>query len=151
MKTFLSVIVLLISTRSFALIEASYEVPVSDENLKVSAVFEMKKMHLEQNGNTLKMKYLIPQELTGDRNKVEFEGELIDGQGSLTYKDSTMDCLSDANTMMCKVSYQQLKFDQDRAVRMLTRKFQGEELQRRMMIQKDFSTDPVGIIKIKLK
>lgn len=151
MKVFLTAIFLLISTQSFALVEATYEVPVSDEKLKVSAVFEMKKMRLEHNGNALKMKYLIPQELTGDRNTVEFEGELNAGQGSLSYKDSKMDCLTDQSIMMCKVSYQQLKFDQERAVRILTGKFQGEELQRRMMIQKDFSTDPVGIIKIKLK
>ena len=48
----------------------------------------------------------------------------------------------DAKSFECN----QLKAD-----KILAQKFQGDELQRRMMVQKGFSTDPVGIIKIKLK
>ena len=140
-----------VSAISYAQIEASYEVPASDPSLQVSAIFELKKIKIEQTGTHLKMKYLVPQELTGHRNVLEFEGEMNAGQGSLFYKDAQMDCLSDESTMKCKVTYQQLKFNQARAEKMMARKFQGEELLRRMMVQKDFSTDPVGIIQIKLK
>ncbi len=134
-----------------SLTEATYEVPVTDPNLKSFSIFDLKKVKFLKNGDNVTLKYLVPQELTGERNKVEFEGSLVNGQGSLIYKDTKMDCLTDQSLLMCKVTYESLKFDQVKADQILASKFQGADLEKRMMVQKGFSTDPVGIIKIKLK
>jgi len=129
----------------------SYEVPVDNPELAELAVFPLRRVQLEQNGQEFTLKYNVPVELTGELNRIEFKGTIENGQGVLTYEDSKMNCLADQTTLMCKVAYQNLKFNQERAERIITSRFDGEELRKRLLIQKDFSTDPVGVIKIKLK
>jgi hypothetical protein len=140
-----------VSEKIDSLNTGTYEVPVKNQDLLSSARFPLKKIEFEQIGNQIKLKYLVPVELTGEKNFVEFEGTLDSGTGSLTYENNVMNCLSDQTMMMCKVTYQNLKFDQIKAEMILTRKFKGQELQKRMLVQRDFSTDPVGVIKINLK
>jgi hypothetical protein len=129
----------------------TYEVPVTDEALKSAAVFELKKISYNKTGDQFKLKYLMPVELTGEENLVEFKGTIVDGQGSLVYQNNKMDCLTDQTTLMCKVAYQNLNINQLKAEDILKKKFSGEELTKKLTIQRDFSTDPVGIVKIKLK
>lgn len=129
----------------------SYEVPVDNPELAELAVFPLRRVQLEQNGKEFTLKYNVPIELTGEVNRVEFKGTIENGQGVLTYEDTKMNCLADQSTLMCKVAYQNLKFNQERAERIITSRFEGDDLRKRLMIQKDFSTDPVGVIKIKLK
>ncbi len=131
--------------------EGSYEVPVTDARLQDAAVFDLKKVRLEQIDNHFTMKYLVPVELTGEKNLMEFKGTMNRGQGNLIYENTTMNCNSDEVTLTCKVAYQNLKFNQTKAEKLLARKFEGLALEKRLTIQKDFSTDPVGIIKVKLK
>jgi len=131
--------------------EGLYEVPVDDPNLADSAVFKLRRVQLEQNGQDFKLKYIVPVELTGEVNRVEFTGTINNGEGTLVYEDTKMKCLADQSTLMCKVVYQNLKFNQERAERILNSKFDGEELRKRLLIQGRFSTDPVGVVKIKLK
>lgn len=131
--------------------EGLYEVPVDDPNLADSAVFKLRRVQLEQNGQDFKLKYIVPVELTGEINRVEFTGTINNGEGTLVYEDTKMKCLADQSTLMCKVVYQNLKFNQERAERILNSKFDGEELRKRLLIQGRFSTDPVGVVKIKLK
>lgn len=131
--------------------EGSYEVPVKDPNLADYAVFKLHQVHLEQEGNHFKLKYLVPVELTGEENFVEFSGTFENGSGTLTYEKAKMECLADQSTFTCKVAYQDLKMDSKKAEEILTAHLKGEDLQRRLQIQRDFSTDPVGLVKIKLK
>jgi hypothetical protein len=131
--------------------EGVYEVPVNDPNLADAAVFKLRRVQLEQNGTDIKLKYRVPVELTGEVNQVEFIGSINNGEGTLVYEKNKMNCLADQSTLMCKVAYQDLKFNQVRAERILSAKFNGDELRKRLLIQGKFSTDPVGVIKIKLK
>ncbi len=131
--------------------QGTYEVPVSDQNLADAATFNLKKVRVRQTNDVLKVKYLIPIELTGEKNLFEFEGSFVNGQGTLQYNDQQMDCATDATQLMCTVAYKGLNLNQLKAENLLSRKFQGSELQKRLSVQKDFSTDPVGIIRIKLR
>lgn len=131
--------------------ESMYEVPVNDASLADSATFKLRRVQVEQNGTEFKLKYNVPIELTGELNHVEFNGSIDNGEGTLTYENTKMNCLADQSTLMCKVVYQDLKFNQLRAERILSSKFSGEELKKRLVIQGKFSTDPVGVVKIKLK
>ena len=131
--------------------EGLYEVPVSDPELVDAATFKLRRVQLEQNGKDFKLKYIVPVELTGEVNRVEFTGTINDGEGTLVYENTKMNCLADQSTLMCKVAYQNLKFNQEKVERILNAKFDGEELRKRLLIQGKFSTDPVGVIKIKLK
>ena len=131
--------------------EGSYEVPVKDPELQSAAVFELKKVRLEQNENQFSLKYMLPTELTGEKNVMEFSGTMTHGEGTLTYQNTKMNCLSDEMTLSCRVAYQNIKMDQSKAEKILSKKFQGSELEKRLIIQRGFSTDPVGIIKVKLK
>lgn len=137
--------------KPFAPREGMYEVPVDDPDLADAAVFKLRRVQLEQNGKDFKLKYNVPIELTGEMNRVEFTGTINNGEGTLVYQDTKMNCLADQSTLMCKVLYQNLKFNQERAERILNSKFDGEELRKRLLIQGRFSTDPVGVVKIKLK
>jgi hypothetical protein len=131
--------------------EATYEVPVKNADLLGSAVFPMMPATLSKSGNQIQVKFVIPTELTGVENTIALEGHLENGQAQLDYGNTKADCLADQEILMCKVAYQNLKIDQDQAVLLLNKRFQGDDLKNRLSIQKDFSTDPVGIIKIKLK
>ncbi len=131
--------------------EGTYEVPVQDADLQSAAVFNLSKVRLEQKDNHFSLKYMVPVELTGEKNALEFSGVIDQGAGTLTYKNTTMNCLTDDVTLSCKVAYQNLKIDQIKAEKLLSKKFQGADLAKRLMVQRDFSTDPVGIIKIRLK
>lgn len=131
--------------------EGFYEVPVEDPELADAAVFKLRRVLVEQKDKDFKIKYLVPLELTGEKNLVEFIGTIEQGEGTLVYQDTKMNCLSDQSTLMCKVVYQNLKFNQEKAELLMNSRFSGEDLKKRLLIQKDFSTDPVGVLKIKLK
>lgn len=128
----------------------TYEVPVADAALKSAAQFNLKKVLFKQNGADFEIKYALPTELTGKKNVVQFNGVFNAGQGTAEYENSKMDCLIDQSLLMCKVQFKDLEIDQDLAVRKMSAKFKGLDLARRMSVQRGFSTDPVGILKIKL-
>ncbi len=131
--------------------EGQYEVPIDDPTLSDAAIFKLRRVQLEQNGNDIKLKYIVPVELTGEVNRVEFTGTINGGEGTLIYENTKMNCLADQSTLMCNVAYQDLKFNQEKADRILNAKFGGEDLRKRILIQGKFSTDPVGVVKIKLR
>ena len=73
-------------SKSLAGIEAAYyEVPTSQAHLKSAAQFKIKKLSVQQDtdGQT-RIKYQVPEELTGIDNTVEFSGSLTAEGGSLT-------------------------------------------------------------------
>lgn len=130
--------------------EGRYEVPVDNPDLLMAAQFKLKKVRLEQNGQDFKIKYLVPVELTGQKNLLEFSGKITDGSGTLGYEDDQMTCKTEEADLVCQVKYKNLKFDQTLAEKILTERFKDQDLEKRLRIQKDFSTDPVGILRITL-
>ncbi len=128
----------------------TYEVPVVDADLKSAAQFNLKKVLFTQNGADFEIKYALPTELTGKKNVVQFKGTFNAGQGTADYENSKMDCLIDQDLLMCKVQFKDLDIDQDLAINKMSARFKGLDLTRRLSVQHGFSTDPVGVIKIKL-
>ena len=128
----------------------TYEVPVAELELKSAAQFDLKKVLFKQDGTNFEIKYTIPTQLTGEKNMIQFKGVLNAGVGSGVYGENKMDCLIDQTLLMCKVEYRNLKFDQPLAEKLMAANFKGDALIRRLAVQRGFSTDPVGVIKIKL-
>lgn len=151
MKTLTSLLLILIGQIALAG-TASYEVPTSQINLKAASIFKIEdlKLKLNDDGSTT-LKYVVPEELTGLKNELEFTGNLVDGTGDLTSDSGYMKCLSNHKKMMCTVSYQKLDFDNGLALQKLSLKFQDLELKNRLSVQERFAQDPIGIIHIRLR
>ena len=150
MKNLITLSVLLLGQFTLAS-TAAYEVPTSQNELKASSIFQIDDISIKQNkDSTTTIKYVVPEELTGLRNKLDFTGNLNSGSGELTSEHGFMKCLSNRKKMMCTVTYQQLDFDSGLALQKMSDKFKNEELKNRLSIQEKFSTDPVGIIHIRL-
>ena len=94
---------------------------------------------------------MVPEELTGVTNEIEFTGALDMNGGNLSSQFGNLNCIVNSNVMMCTATYQHLKFNQDLAVQLMTNKYGGEELAKRLSVQEKFSTDPIGIIRIYFK
>lgn len=153
MKTFILISILLSATLSFAgLKEATYEVPTSQNDLKSSSLFKITKLSVTQDVDEVTtIRYMVPEELTGVKNVIEFSGVLANNSGHMTSEYGDLNCLSNTNQMMCTVSYQKLNFDSQLAKTVMASKFQGRELSNRLSLQEKFSTDPIGIIHIYFK
>ena len=128
---------------------ATYEVPTSQNELKASSIFKIRRVSVTENiENNTTVKLLVPEELTGTANEIEFSGTLDSDGGKLSSQYGTLYCLANSNVMMCTASYQKLNFDRELAVQLMSAKFTGEELSKRLALQEKFSTDPIGIIRI---
>ena len=146
-------IVLLSSVSAFAGIKkATYEVPTSVNELKDSTVFNLADASVSMDSETVTtLKYLVPEELTGEKNEIEFSGVMNENEGVLNSEYGSLKCLTNKNQMMCTASYLHLKFDSDKAKQIMAQKFQGQELENRLRLQEKFSTDPIGVIRIYFK
>ncbi len=153
MKKFFLITVVFLSSLSFAgLKEATYEVPTSQNDLKSSSIFKIKKMSITQDvDDVTTIRYMVPEELTGIKNTIEFSGVLNNNSGDLVSEYGDLNCLSNTTQMMCTVRYQKLSFDPQLAKTVMATKFQGQELANRLSVQEKFSTDPIGIIHIYYK
>ena len=151
MKKQILFLALIVSRFSFAAsLQATYEVPTSDMNLKPSSVFEIKKISIRKNTNgTTTLKYIVPQELTGKKNVIDFTGDLKNNSGKLSSEYGQMNCLSNTEQMMCSVNYEELDFDSIASAKIMADKFSGQDLANRLVLRDRFSTDPIGVIHIK--
>lgn len=142
--------VVFLSQTAFAGIRsATYEVPTSQNDLKASSVFKIRKLAVTEDiENITTVKYLVPEELTGVSNEIEFTGKLDINGGNLSSQFGNLNCLASSNVMMCTASYQKLEFNHELAIELMTAKYAGEELSKRLTLQEKFSTDPIGIIRI---
>ena len=149
----MTVLLLTIGQAAFAGIRsATYEVPTSQSDLKAASIFKLRKLSVTEDiENKTTVKYLVPEELTGVTNEIEFTGALDMNGGNLSSQFGNLNCIANSNVMMCTATYQHLKFNQDLAVQLMTNKYGGEELAKRLSVQEKFSTDPIGIIRIYFK
>lgn len=132
--------------------QATYEVPTSQPDLKNSTLFTLSKVSVSRNiDNVTTLKYVVPEELTGEKNEIEFSGVLNESEGNLSSEYGVLNCLTNKNQMMCTASYMKLKFDSEKAKDLMAQKFQGQELENRLRLQEKFSTDPIGVIRIYFK
>lgn len=145
--------VLSLSFFAFASVkDATYEVPTSQADLKTASIFKIKKLAITQDtDNITTIKFMVPEELTGIKNLIEFRGVLDNNVGNLSSEYGNLNCLSNSAEMMCTVSYQKLNFESQLAKNLMAEKFQGAELQNRLAIQERFVSDPIGVIRIYFK
>ena len=128
---------------------ATYEVPVTDTSLQASSQFKINHVtYLKFSDGTTKIKYVLPQELTGKLNLIKIKGKIENGAGQLSSEYSKMDCVESITEIKCDVEFKKLKFDQTKVQEILAAKFVGADLQNHQMVQQIFSTDPVGILRI---
>ncbi len=144
MKNILFGLIMLLAITSTALEQsgvrsAVYEVPAVSSDLGSARFFPIKQMNLKQGNGQMTMKYLIPVELTGAENFIQFSGPVGGNQT----------CVKSVSEVTCRVKYQNLRFDQAKVDFQLKNKFTGLELSQRQQVQREFSGDPVGIIHIK--
>lgn len=130
---------------------ATYEVPADQgSGLENSNQFQIRQLSLvnEPDGTT-KLNYLLPVELTGNRNKIEMVGKVDDnGKIQFDYEKSRMDCQEDQISLTCNVAFQNLNLNQTLAQQLMEAKFKNNDLRNRLQVLEKFSTDPVGIIRI---
>lgn len=152
MKTLaITLLTLAFATTSFAAnLFATYEVPVKDQpELANANIFRMRNVTLEKAGEMTFLKYSLPLELTGKLNVIEFKGQLDkSGNGKLDYEQNQMDCQEDKISLTCNVAFKGLNIDQNFAANIIAKNFPKSQRDLRVQIQKKFSTDPVGIIRI---
>ena len=151
-KFILATTLILVSSLVHANIKgATYEVPTSQNYLKEASLFKIENVSFTKQNSKVNLSYLVPEELTGIKNMVQFTGDLNSNGGKLNSEYGQLTCLSNNRQMMCTVSHQKLNFDSELAKSIMVSKFQGQELTNRLSIQQKFSTDPVGVIRIYFK
>ena len=89
-------ITLLSSISVFAVIkQATYEVPTSQSELQASSIFNLSDVSISRNKNNVTtLKYLVPEELTGEKNEIEFSGVFNGGEGKLNSEYGNLKCLT---------------------------------------------------------
>lgn len=149
MKKFILILTLLSQTVFAGIRSATYEVPTSQSELKGASIFKIRKVSVTEDiENKTTVRFLVPVELTGVSNEIEFSGTLDLNGGKLSSQFGMLSCLANSSVMMCTASYQKLEFNRDLAVELMTAKYSGENLNKRLELQEKFSTDPIGIIRI---
>lgn len=129
---------------------ADYEVPVDNLDLADASHFPLKNVTVKtQVDGQVAISYFLPQELTGLPNLIKLTGFLSGQQAQLNSAYNSMDCTDGSKEITCQVTFNKLQVSQTLADHLLKEKFSGETLQKRMIVQQKFSTDPVGIIHIK--
>ncbi|MBC7741810.1 MAG: hypothetical protein H7061_06420 [Bdellovibrionaceae bacterium] len=128
---------------------AAYEVPQKFGDFGQARFFAMPLASVKQVQGLTTIKYVVPTELTGAVNSVQFTGRFTNGQSKMNSEYENMNCIKNVGELTCNVAFKKLTFDQASADFQLKSKFTGVELRQRQQIQRGFSTDPVGIIHIK--
>ena len=127
---------------------AVYEVPSADSAVSSTTQFEMQNVFVMKTADHQTMiRYTLPLQLTGQINTFEFKTQ---PDGSLAYDNDEMKCDEQDQQLVCTVKFTNLKLDNLRAQMIIQKRFEGEELSRRIEAQARFSTDPVGVITIQL-
>jgi len=152
MKTVIHFLVLVSAlSATAATFTAVYEVPV-EKNSGLNRVnkFPLTNVQLDKtDDDQVSLKYVLPLELTGATNTLQFTGKLNEfNKADLNYDQSSMKCQDTNASLVCQVKYKNLNTNQALAADLMSRKFSGEELENRLKILSRFSTDPVGIVRI---
>lgn len=146
MKAFLTFNILM--TVSFNVLSATYEVPVKSE-LKKYASFELTGFSkIEKDGN-IKIKYELPNVLTGSPEVIELEADNYTGLEDFILKGEHGEakCHVKKPITKCAIEYTNLVIDEKLATdEILKISTHGLEASKRIEVMKAFSTDPVGIV-----
>lgn len=135
----------------------SYEVPIPDDRpeLKAAAHYAVARLEwsVEERGN-VKLEYLLPHGLVGQRLKVEFEGpfDRTTGVGTLVGDVGTAECTTTGNTLSCFEVMRgllPLAIDPDVISDAAAVEYPGPA-EHRLQISQIFAVDPLGIAHIDL-
>lgn len=130
---------------------ASYSVPVAD-NLKKFSKFELNEVTIQRDGDELVIKYVLPLELTGKPQPIQFSGKVPPtGPLILTGTNGKMTCKSSTDLSNCEVAYKDIDFDQATRLEVLkARAKTPDELAQREAVAVAFYSggEPHGILHI---
>lgn len=88
-----------------------YWVPVGPEHIQYGMFF-ISAVEIKNLGESIKIEYDLPVELTGVPNRIELEGPLVnEGPMHLTGPMGKADCPRSGEVDRCKISYQGLTYD----------------------------------------
>ncbi|MBC7466673.1 MAG: hypothetical protein H7256_11840 [Bdellovibrio sp.] len=138
-------------TASAANLFATYEVPAGDQTELIgSNQFRIQQLSLQKSpGGQTSLKYLLPLELTGNPNVIEFTSPLPgDGKTEVVYDNNKMTCAEDTISITCNVAFAALDMNVPVAQKLMSDKFSQKDLEKRLQVLNRFSTDPIGIIRI---
>lgn len=129
---------------------ATYEVPVA-EDLKEFATFTLENFEKSLDGDTITVRYDLPNILTGVNEHISLQGAQVpEGSDLILFGDKGVaKCISATySESVCSVAYFNLKFDEESAINSIKSiSKSGVETLGRIEVMRAFSTDPVGIIK----
>lgn len=145
-----NILVAAIALSSSFVFAQTYEVPVDGSNGEAEyAHFELKNFSVVQDGNTMKLKYELPLEITGVLNEVELSG-VLDGSAVATLSGELGKATCSLTTSTCKIRYENLQLDAGRAQSLLqSMNLSPAELSARLSVGLQFRADPIGIVKFR--
>lgn len=128
-----------------------YWVPVGQQ-LAQFALFDIPKVAVKTDEDTVKIEYDLPPELTGTVHKVEFEGPRSKlGPVVLTGDYGKMECPAAGDFSNCAVSYRDLNFDASARTALLQSISKNdEELRKRELVAArfQFGGEPHGFLRV---
>jgi hypothetical protein len=133
---------------------ASYQVPVADEELEPWATYPIPRVRFEVENGRVRIGYGFPRWLTGVGGGIELEGE-YSGEPTrfdVTVKDvGTGTCTRFDRRFDCYEVLPGLSVDRERAAEEMHEDgLAADEIEQRLRVTDSFSTDPIGILSFDL-
>lgn len=149
-----------------------YIVPTDDAALTEASQFNLEKVAVSDFNGLTTVSFEVPAELVGEPLPVKYFGSLVDGAGTLHGQNigyetpikneihcstvvstlASATASATASQLICNVDYKGLTIDSKKAEAILIDRHSADQdlLAKKILIQKKFSTDPVGVVEIKL-
>ncbi len=143
-----SLLVLFCLTFASLSLAATYEVPTTEE-LKPYSTFGLRDFKVKLIGNTLYLRYRLPELLVGKSERIWLSGKINSEKGSvvLTGPNAKANCEGVYESMKCTIAYGALEIDEASALEAIKSISQTtSEVSSRLQVTRAFSNDPVGII-----
>lgn len=125
---------------------ATYEVPVPAE-LKEFATYQMDPVAVRVQGSRMRVRYELPLALTGAENDMQFEGIVGQTETRLSNPEYGGEMVCVAAENLCRVKYQKLRIDAERAESVLrSMGFAEEKVRGHLAVTTRIGNDMEGVI-----
>jgi hypothetical protein len=151
MKIILSVLVFAFTSAALAATptDGKYHVPVPAQ-IAEYASYDIR-VRTNDPSNPTQISYVLPLELTGQRNLIRLTKQTEDGR-KWTGPHADASCGTNNSMIECSVKYKNLTFDSAKAESLIRSKFTAEEeIQGRLAAAKFFGGEPAGVVSFPLR
>lgn len=133
--------------------EGTYELPTADAALKPFAAFMLEKVDLRPHGDEIRLRYDLPEDLTGGKSvRIVLAGTAgADGAVTLAGARATATCQDDGDGGLsgCAMKYKNLPIDAAQADAYLESKYAGAaDLAQRKAVFQLFNHEPIGVVRV---